>query len=154
VSEILEDADSNLMPRMRNRQPSLERVEGSRFRQIPGIGPLVATAIVAAIGNGSAFHKDVSSHPGLDLCRDSTRPAGRPGCSASASAVTDTCARSSCTAPDPPSCASSENDTRSAHGSMRVSNERQSTWSSRRQPTSYLASPGRFYRADKTIAQR
>jgi transposase len=28
-----------------------------RFRQIPGIGPLVAIAIVAAIGNGSAFHK-------------------------------------------------------------------------------------------------
>ncbi len=26
-------------------------------RQIPGIGPLVATAIVAAIGNGAAFHK-------------------------------------------------------------------------------------------------
>ena len=26
-------------------------------RQIPGIGPLVATAIVASIGNGAAFHK-------------------------------------------------------------------------------------------------
>ena len=28
-----------------------------RLRQIPGIGPLVATAIVAAIGNGAAFRK-------------------------------------------------------------------------------------------------
>ena len=28
-----------------------------RLRKIPGIGPLVATAIVAAIGNGAAFHK-------------------------------------------------------------------------------------------------
>ena len=28
-----------------------------RLRQIPGIGPLVATAIVAAISNGAAFHK-------------------------------------------------------------------------------------------------
>jgi transposase len=28
-----------------------------RLRQIPGIGPLVATAIVAAIGNGAAFQK-------------------------------------------------------------------------------------------------
>jgi hypothetical protein len=28
-----------------------------RLRQIPGVGPLVATAIVAAIGNGAAFHK-------------------------------------------------------------------------------------------------
>jgi len=28
-----------------------------RLRQIPGVGPLVATATVAAIGNGSAFRK-------------------------------------------------------------------------------------------------
>lgn len=28
-----------------------------RIRQIPGIGPIVATAIVAAIGNGTAFRK-------------------------------------------------------------------------------------------------
>jgi transposase len=28
-----------------------------RLRQIPGIGPLVATAIVASIGNGAAFGK-------------------------------------------------------------------------------------------------
>jgi hypothetical protein len=28
-----------------------------RLRQVPGIDPLVATAIVAVIGNGSAFHK-------------------------------------------------------------------------------------------------
>lgn len=30
---------------------------GQRLRQIPGIGPLVATAIVAAISNRAAFHK-------------------------------------------------------------------------------------------------
>ena len=40
----------------------VERIAASdsaciRLRQIPGIGPLVATAIVAAIGNGAAFHK-------------------------------------------------------------------------------------------------
>jgi transposase len=29
----------------------------TRIRQIPGIGPVVATAIVAAIGNGAAFRK-------------------------------------------------------------------------------------------------
>jgi transposase len=28
-----------------------------RLRQVPGIGPLIATAIVAAIGNGTASHK-------------------------------------------------------------------------------------------------
>ena len=37
------------------------------LRQIPGIGPLVATAIVAAIGNGAAFRKgrDFASWLGL-----------------------------------------------------------------------------------------
>ena len=40
----------------------VERIASSddacrRLRQIPGIGPLVATAIVASIGNGAAFHK-------------------------------------------------------------------------------------------------
>ena len=40
----------------------VERIASSdaacvRLRQIPGIGPLVATAIIAAIGNGAAFQK-------------------------------------------------------------------------------------------------
>jgi transposase len=40
----------------------LERISAAdagctRIRQIPGIGPVVATAIVAAIGNGAAFRK-------------------------------------------------------------------------------------------------
>jgi transposase len=40
----------------------LERISAAdagctRIRRIPGIGPIVATAIVAAIGNGAAFRK-------------------------------------------------------------------------------------------------
>jgi transposase len=40
----------------------VERIASSdaaclRLRQIPGIGPLVATAIIASIGNGAAFQK-------------------------------------------------------------------------------------------------
>jgi transposase len=40
----------------------VERIASSddaciRLRRIPSIGPLVATAIVASIGNGAAFHK-------------------------------------------------------------------------------------------------
>jgi transposase len=40
----------------------LERISAAdggctRIRKIPGIGPMVATAIVAAIGNGAAFRK-------------------------------------------------------------------------------------------------
>jgi transposase len=80
MPELLEDADANLTPRMRNlvsllwsewkdleqqivaMNAEVEQIASSdlacqRLRQIPGIGPLVATAIVAAIGNGAAFHK-------------------------------------------------------------------------------------------------
>ena len=78
MPEILENADEDLTPRMRNLlallwnewkdleqqlvdlNQEVERIASSdaactRLRQIPGIGPLVATAIVAAIGNGAAF---------------------------------------------------------------------------------------------------
>ena len=72
--------DLDLTPRMRNLidllwsewktvehqieglSEEVERISASdpgctRIRQIPGIGPIVATAIVAAIGNGAAFRK-------------------------------------------------------------------------------------------------
>jgi transposase len=77
---LLEDADQNLTPHMRNLLDHLwqewkclnshiERVSDDidaiacqdaacqRLRQIPGVGPLVSTATVAAIGNGAAFRK-------------------------------------------------------------------------------------------------
>ena len=80
MPEILENAEEDLTPRMRNLLALLwnewkdleqqvvdlnhevELIASSdaaclRLRQIPGIGPLVATAIVASIGNGAAFHK-------------------------------------------------------------------------------------------------
>src|ERR1700751_1993570 len=78
--EVLENVNENLTPRMLNlvamlwnewkdlelqiaeMNDEVERVAASddacrRLRQIPGIGPLVATAIVASIGNGAAFRK-------------------------------------------------------------------------------------------------
>jgi transposase len=77
---ILENADNGLTPLMRNLIDVLwgewktveQQIEGlsdelqriadsdagcTRIQQIPGIGPIVATAIVAAIGNGAAFRK-------------------------------------------------------------------------------------------------
>lgn len=77
---ILEDAEQNLTPRLRHlldhlwqewkqlqfdieqmsehiEQICAEDAACQRLRQIPGVGPLVATATVAAIGNGAAFHK-------------------------------------------------------------------------------------------------
>jgi len=80
MPEILENEGANLTPRMRNlvsllcnewkdleqqivsMNAEVEQIASSdpacqRLRKIPGIGPLVATAIVAAIGNGAAFQK-------------------------------------------------------------------------------------------------
>jgi transposase len=80
LPDILENADLDLTPRMRDLidllwkewktvedqikrlSLELERISAAdpgctRIRQIPGIGPLVATAIVAAIGNGAAFRR-------------------------------------------------------------------------------------------------
>jgi transposase len=77
---MLEDADENLTPRMRHLLAHLwqewkslnyemecvsDEIDAiatqdaacQRLRQIPGVGPLVATATVAAIGNGAAFRK-------------------------------------------------------------------------------------------------
>ena len=80
MPSILEDAEQNLSGRMRNLldhlwqewrflNSDIERVSDEidaiagedaacqRLRGIPGVGPLVATATVAAIGNGAAFRK-------------------------------------------------------------------------------------------------
>jgi transposase len=80
MPSILEDAEQNLSGRMRNLldhlwqewkslNSDIERVSEEidaiagadaacqRLRRIPGVGPLVATATVAAIGNGAAFRK-------------------------------------------------------------------------------------------------
>ena len=80
LADILEKPEADLTPRMRNLigglwsewkvveqqieelNDELERISAAdagctRIRRIPGIGPVVATAIVAAIGNGAAFRK-------------------------------------------------------------------------------------------------
>jgi transposase len=77
---MLEDAEQKITPRMRNLldhlwqewkslNSEIDRISDEidaiacqdaacqRLRQIPGVGPLVATATVAAIGNGAAFRK-------------------------------------------------------------------------------------------------
>jgi transposase len=80
MADVLENAEADLTPIMRNLIDTLwgewkmveQQIEEltdkleqistcdagcSRIRKIPGIGPVVATAIVAAIGNGAAFRK-------------------------------------------------------------------------------------------------
>jgi transposase len=90
MPEILENADEQLSTRIRGllamlwqEWKDLERqieslnsdIEGTcrddaacqRLQQIPGVGPLIASAVVAAIGNGAAFRKgrDFSAWLGL-----------------------------------------------------------------------------------------
>jgi transposase len=80
MASLLEDADNALTPRMRIllerlwvewkqlesdiavAAEEIERIAREdagcrRLREIPGVGPLVATATIAAIGNGAAFRK-------------------------------------------------------------------------------------------------
>lgn len=80
LANVIEDAEQNLTPRMRRLldrvwqewkqlevditelSEEIERISNQdaacqRLRQIPGVGPLVSTATVAAIGNGAAFRK-------------------------------------------------------------------------------------------------
>ena len=108
MPEVLENAESNLTPRMRNlvsllwsewkdlqqqivaMNEEVEQIASSdpacqRLRQIPGIGPLVATAIVAAIGNRAAFHKGREFSAWLGLVPRQHSPAARRESSASAS---------------------------------------------------------------------
>ena len=84
---ILEDTAANLTPRLRRllsdlwqewkqlqanieaiseemEQISVSDAACQRLREIPGIGPLVATATVAAIGNVRHSAEDASSLPG------------------------------------------------------------------------------------------
>jgi transposase len=49
-----------------------------RLRQIPGVGPLVATAVVAAIGNGAAFHKGREFAAWLGLVPRQYSTGGKP----------------------------------------------------------------------------
>jgi len=117
MPDVLENAENDLTPMMRTLMDKLwaewklveeqlkelgdelERISAAdagctRIRQIPGIGPVVATAIVAAIGNGAAFRKGRSSQRGSASCHVSTQREARPSCWASASEATSTFARS------------------------------------------------------------
>jgi transposase len=103
--------EENLTPRMRNliammwsewkelelqleeMNAEVERIASSdaacqRLRQIPGIGPLVATAIVASIGNGAAFRKGREFAAWMGLVPRQHSTGGRHGSMASVSVVT------------------------------------------------------------------
>jgi transposase len=176
MPDILENAEANLTPRMRNlvsllwiewkdleqqiigMNEEIELIASSdpacqRLRQIPGIGPLVATAIVVAIGNGAAFHegREFSSWLGLVPRQHSTGGKTRLfGISKLGNRYLRKLlvhgARSAV-------LRVKRERSRSVHGSMLWRPGRRSTWWSQRQPTSWLASRGPFYQAARIIAQ-
>jgi transposase len=92
MPEILENADAKLSTAMRclldflwqewkglqlqieTLNTDLEQIANSdpscvRLQQIPGVGPLVSTAVVSAIGNGAAFKKGREFAAWLGLVR-------------------------------------------------------------------------------------
>ena len=98
---LLENADENLTPRLRSLLAHLwdewkelivdiegigEEIEAiaaedtacQRLRSIPGVGPLVSTATVAAIGNGSAFRKGREFAAWLGLVPRQHSTGGKP----------------------------------------------------------------------------
>jgi transposase len=73
----------------------ISRVEATcqRLMSVPGIGPLMSTGLVAAIGTGEALSAGAILVPGSALCPDSTAPAGGRSSAASPSGAASTCAR-------------------------------------------------------------
>jgi transposase len=120
LPSLLEDAEQQLTPSLRRLLDHLwrewqyldrqiDQIAGAidtvaecdeacrRLRKIPGVGPLVSTATVAAVGNGAAFKRGRDfAASGWDWCRSSTRPVAKRSCWASPSVATAICARCSC----------------------------------------------------------
>jgi transposase len=70
-----------------------------RLMTVPGIGPIISSAMVAAIGNGEVFSRAAISLPGSGWCRGSSRPETAPSSVKSRSAAIVTCASCSCRRP-------------------------------------------------------
>jgi len=101
MAAILEDAELNLSPLMRGlleqlweewkiTESRIEKVTDQlevvadqdtsckRLQGIPGVGPLVSTALVAAVGNGSAFAKGREFSAWLGLVPRQVSTGGKP----------------------------------------------------------------------------
>ena len=68
--------------------------EARRLTTIPGVGAIVASALVAAVGQAESFERGRDLAAWLALFPVSSRPAASRSCSGSASAATSTCAGS------------------------------------------------------------
>jgi hypothetical protein len=87
-----------------------------RLQTVPGVGPWAATAMVAAVGNGSAFDRGASFRHGWALYRSSAQRAAKQSFWESVNAETNTSEDCSFMAPARLVCRSSGKDTRGVHG--------------------------------------
>lgn len=92
-----------------------------RLQQIPGIGPITATALVASVADAKSFR--ASSPRGWAWCHASTPPAGTCAWGESPSAATCTCERCSSTAPGRCSAAPRTSPIGSAAGPKRFARD-------------------------------
>jgi transposase len=114
-----------------------------RLTSIPGIGVLNATALVAAVGDASAFRRGRVSEPGSGWCRSNTSQEASRSCSASASAATSICGCSSSMALGRRCRRLPKARPRSGPGCAPCWPEPIATSSSWPSPTSWPGSPGR-----------
>jgi transposase len=70
-----------------------------RLMTVPGIGPIISSAMVAAVGNGSVFSRGATSAPGSDWCRNKSRPETARSSAKYRSVAIATCAYCSCRLP-------------------------------------------------------
>ena len=115
---ILEDADSKLSgalrvlllqaySEMRHLQSQIDEADAAirrmagedeacqRLVEVPGVGPVIATAMISAVGNGAASRRGEVLLPGWGWFLGSIPPAASRSCRASASGGTNTCEGSS-----------------------------------------------------------
>jgi Transposase IS116/IS110/IS902 family len=119
-----------------------------RLMTVPGIGPIISSAIVAAIGTGDAFAKGRDFGAWLGLVPKQMSPVIAPSSAAYRGVAIVICVR--CLFRPPGSCwsRSSRRDgsaTGSRRGSKLRSNACTATFWRSRSPTSSPGSPGRFF---------
>jgi len=105
VSELLREMLVEMGERLRWLEQRLKRYDlriatlargderAARLMKVEGVGPLIATALIAAVGDARQFHRGRRAKRLACWCRASTRAAGTRCCSVSASAATAICAR-------------------------------------------------------------
>src|SRR5437868_6882989 len=78
IKEQIVEFDRMIMDVYRSNQTS------KRLRYIPGVGPMLATALVASVPDPRDSDQGATSRPGLGSCRSSTRAEARTGSAVSA----------------------------------------------------------------------